>query len=193
MLSEALETGLAEFRIGAKVREYRKRKKLSLAQLSAHTGLSVAMLSKIERGDIHPTLPTLLRIALAFGIGLETFFLDDEKRKVALTRRKARVKLPDTAENPSPTFLFESLNYPLSDRNFEAYLAEFPPGRPASEPHRHDGTELVYVLKGRLVVTIDDEDHLLDAGDAICFDSGATHGYRCVSAGTAEILVAIVP
>ena len=48
-------------------------KKLGLAQLGEHTGLSPALLSKIERGNLFPTLPTLLRIAMVFGVGLEHF------------------------------------------------------------------------------------------------------------------------
>ena len=43
---------------------------MGLAQLGKHTGLSPGLLSKIERGQLFPTLPTLLRIALVFGEGL---------------------------------------------------------------------------------------------------------------------------
>jgi transcriptional regulator with XRE-family HTH domain len=47
---------------------------MGLVELGKHTGLSAAMLSKLERGKLFPTLPTLLRIALVFGVGLEYFF-----------------------------------------------------------------------------------------------------------------------
>jgi len=193
MLSKTLETGLAEYRIGQKVRRLRQRKKLSLAELSAHSGLSSGMLSKIERGNIFPTLPTLLRIAMVFGIGLEHFFVDDEQRAVAVTRRSDRIKMPDRAGNSLPTYLFESLNYPLHGRSLEAYLAEFTPRRAPSDPHSHEGTELVYVVDGRLSVTIDDDEHVLGAGDAICFDAGAEHSYCCKGGQTARVLVAVTP
>lgn len=193
MLSKTLEIGLAEYRIGPKVRARRKRKRLSLAELSAHTGLSLAMLSKIERGIIIPTLPTLLRIALAFGVGLEHFFVTEGKSAVAVTRSKDRMKLPDRSGNPSPAFLFESLNYPLHDRSFEAYLAEFTASGERSEPHSHAGTELLFVLDGQLSVTINDDEHSLDAGDAICFDAAAEHSYRCEAGRTARVLVAVTP
>jgi quercetin dioxygenase-like cupin family protein/DNA-binding XRE family transcriptional regulator len=193
VLSKTLETGLAEYRIGPKVRGYRKRKNLSLAELSAHTGLSSAMLSKIERGQLFPTLPTLLRIALVFGVGLEQFFVEGEKSAVAVTRSKKRIRLPDYDGNPSPTYLFESLNYPLHDRGFEAYLAEFAPGLAPSDPHSHDGSELVYILDGRLSVSIDGDQHVLGPGDAICFDSGVEHSYRCDGNRRARVLVAVTP
>ena len=44
-------------------------------QLGEHTGLSAGLLSKIKRGQLIPTLPTLLKIAQVFGVGLENFFI----------------------------------------------------------------------------------------------------------------------
>lgn len=192
MLSDSLASGLAEYRIGERIRVYRKRKKLSLAELAAHTGLSPALLSKLERGTIFPTLPTLLRIAMVFGVGLERFFREDEKPAVAVTRKKDRIKLPDRPGSAAASFLFESLNFPLKNRPIEAYLAEWPPARPPAEAHSHDGTELLYVLDGALTVIIGGEEHRLDQGDAICFDSAATHAYRCEGRRTARALVAVV-
>ena len=56
MLSEALSEGLGNYRIGQKIRTLRTDKSLGLAQLGDHTGLSAGMLSKIERGQVIPTL-----------------------------------------------------------------------------------------------------------------------------------------
>jgi transcriptional regulator with XRE-family HTH domain len=193
MLSQTLANGLAEYRIGPKIRECRRRKKLGLTELAAHTGLSPALLSKIERGHNFPTLPTLLRIAMVFGLGLDYFFTESERAAVAVTRSKDRLKLPDRPGNPSPAFLFESLNFPLENRAFEAYLADMPPGRAATDPHRHEGTELVYVLAGAVCVSIEGEDHSLEEGDAICFDSSAGHNYRCEGRRLARALVVVVP
>ena len=74
MLSKTLQDGLDDYGIGAKIRTLRLKKKMGLVELGKHTGLSPALLSKIERGRLFPTLPTLLRIALVFGVGLEFFF-----------------------------------------------------------------------------------------------------------------------
>jgi len=76
MLSDTLTEGLKRYEIGPKIRALRVKKKLGLAQLGEHTGLSPALLSKIERGNLFPTLPTLLRIAMVFGVGLEHFFVE---------------------------------------------------------------------------------------------------------------------
>ena len=96
MLSKTLQDGLSDYRIGDKIRTLRLKKKMGLVELGKHTGLSPALLSKIERGRLFPTLPTLLRIALVFGVGLEFFFAGArEKPLVAVVRKDQRVQLPD--------------------------------------------------------------------------------------------------
>ncbi|HEU4691272.1 MAG TPA: helix-turn-helix transcriptional regulator, partial [Vicinamibacterales bacterium] len=96
MLSKTLQDGLNDYGIGAKIRALRLKKKIGLVDLGKHTGLSPALLSKLERGRLFPTLPTLLRIALVFGVGLEFFFAGvRDQPLVAVTRKNARVELPD--------------------------------------------------------------------------------------------------
>src|ERR687894_1813230 len=96
MLSETLQKGLEQYGIGEKLRALRLKKKMGLVELGRHTGLSPALLSKIERERMFPTLPTLLRIALVFSVGLDFFFADvREKPLLAITRKSERVTLPD--------------------------------------------------------------------------------------------------
>ena len=66
MASDTITAGLRNYAIGSKLRRLRLRKSMGLVELSRHTGLSVALLSKLERDLMHPTLPTLLRIAMVF-------------------------------------------------------------------------------------------------------------------------------
>ena len=177
MLSETLSSGLERYRIGAKIKALRLQKKLGLVQLGEHSGLSAAMLSKIERGQLVPTLPTLLRIALVFGVGLEHFFVDEKKRSIAVVRKADRLRLPNRPGAEQPSYYFESLDFPVTDRKMEAFYAEFPVQSKPSEPHRHDGAEFIYVVKGQLSVAVDGEPVSLETGDAMYFDSSAIHSY----------------
>src|SRR4028118_1797730 len=148
MLSETLTAGLERYGIGPKVRALRRKKKLGLVQLGEHTGLSPAMLSKIERGQLFPTLPTLLRIAMVFGVGLECFFVEaSERPTIAVVRKKDRLRLPDRAGDAIPSYFFESLDFPVTARKLQAFYAGFSSRTDASEPHQHAGAELIYVLK----------------------------------------------
>lgn len=178
VLSDTLATGLDQYRIGAKIRALRAKKSLGLVQLGSHTGLSPSMISKIERGQLIPTLPTLLRIALVFGVGLDHFFGgQDDRPALAVVRKKDRMQLPDRP-GASPSYLFESLDYPLTGRTMEAFLAEFPAQAPTSAPHRHPGSEFIFVLKGELTVSVDGHDELLHEGDAMSFDCSVPHTYQ---------------
>lgn len=191
MLSATVQEGLGRYEIGAKVRSLRAKKQMGLVQLAQHTGLSPALLSKIERNQMFPPLPTLYRIALVFGVGLEFFFAGArEKPLVALVRKDQRVRLPDRAGAREPSFRFESLDYPATERKFNSYLAEFLPAAVAKlQTHDHSGAELVFVLRGQLTVRLDLVDYSLDAGDSLYFDPSVPHSYRRTGGRTCEAIV----
>jgi transcriptional regulator with XRE-family HTH domain len=194
MLSETLTTTLEGYAIGPKVRRLRLRKKLGLIQLGEHTGLSPAMLSKIERGHLFPTLPTLLRIALVFGVGLDHFFREDSDRPIhAVVRKADRIRLPDKAGRTSPAYRFESLDYPVSDRRLNGYYAEIEAEEEASEPHEHPGAEIIYVLRGELVVNLEGEDFALGEGDSMYFDCAHSHTYRRKGSSPCAAIIVVAP
>ena len=180
MLTPTLKQGLGDYAIGERMRVLRLRKKMGLVELGKHTGLSPALLSKIERGRMFPTLPTLLRVALVFGVGLEYFFAGArEKPLVAIVRRKDRIRLPDRPGTDDVVYRFESLDFPATERRFNSYMAEFS-ALPADKLrlHQHAGVEFVYVLQGTLSIHVAGEEQALGAGDSIYFDASTPHGYR---------------
>jgi len=180
MLSKTLQEGLSAYAVGDKLRALRLKKKMGLVELGRHTGLSPALLSKIERGRLFPTLPTLLRIALVFGVGLEFFFAGARDTPlVAVTKKDQRVDLPERPGMREAAYRFASLDYPATERRFNSYYAEFlPVALEKLRPHDHPGVEFIYVMQGILSVHINDEEHALEAGDAIYFDATAPHAYR---------------
>lgn len=194
MLSETLTNELERYQIGPRVRELRLRKRLGLVQLAAHTGLSTAMLSKIERGQLFPTLPTLVRIALVFGVGLDHFFNPEAHRPlVAVVRADERIRLPASPDKEPPAYLFESLDYPVSDRKMECFFAEFPANSKESEPHEHGSAELIYMIEGEIELTVGEETVVIGKGDAAYFDSSVPHSYRRTGNGRSTALVVTVP
>ena len=93
-----------------------------------------------------PTLPTLLRIALVFGVGLEFFFAGArDKPLVAVVRKRDRVQLPDRPGAREVAYRFESLDYPATERRFNCHYAEFFPVAPDRlRPHDHPGVEVIF-------------------------------------------------
>ncbi len=192
MLSETLAAGLESYAIGAKIRALRLKKNLGLVQLGEHTGMSSGMLSKIERGQLFPTLPTLLKIAMVFGVGLKHFFVDSiNSPTLAVVRKKDRLRLPERPDAQNPSYFFESLDFPVSDRKMAAYYAEFEPHSGATEPHKHSGAEIIYVISGQLAVNVDGKDTLLAEGDSMYFDCAFPHSYRRQGRGTCSAVVVV--
>ena len=184
MVNKTIVEGLQPYALGEKLRTLRLRKSMGLVELGKHTGLSAAMLSKLERGKLFPTLPTLLRIALVFGVGLEYFFTDERKRHVvAIARKKERLRFPDSPGGGNIAYNFESLDFKATDRKLNAFYAEFEHVSEKAKPHQHPGVELLYLISGKLELTIGSETFTLETGDAVYFDSGVRHSYHRASKG----------
>ncbi len=179
MPSKAIDSGLKQYAIGHKLRRLRLRKSMGLVQLAKHTGLSPAMLSKLERGIMHPTLPTLLRIAMVFSVSLDYFFSAEPKPVFEIVRRSDRLRFPETPDQPEVAYFFENLDFPVANRRFDAYYAQFLPVAPEdARAHAHPGIEFVYVMTGKLLLSISGEEQSLAAGDAVYFDASVMHSYR---------------
>jgi len=195
MLTAMLQKELERYRIGAKLRALRLGRKLGLVELGRHTGLSPALLSKLETGPLHPTLPTLQRIAIVFGLGLDHFFAREEPGPPPLVhRREERLRFPDRAGTRIASYEFESLDFKALDRPLSAYYAEFrdiPANRAFG--HAHSGVELVYVLGGRLELTVDGTTTLAGRGDSIYFDASRPHSYRRIGRTRCSAVVVTVP
>jgi transcriptional regulator with XRE-family HTH domain len=194
-IPDTITEGLGRYSIGEKLRTLRLRKSMGLVELGKHTGLSAALLSKLERGKLFPTLPTLLRIAMVFGVGLDFFFTDERKRRVVgVVRKEERVRFPERPGQQDVQYYFECLDYRATERKLSAFLADFQEVAPEKlKPHQHAGVEFVFVLKGSLTIKIGSEEFLLEAEDAIYFDSAVQHSYRRRGAKPCTGVIVTVP
>ena len=73
----------------------------------------------------------------------------------------------------------------------QGVCAEFAPHSGATEPHKHSGAEIIYVISGQLAVNVDGEDTLLAESDSMYFDSGFPHSYRRQGRGTCSAIVVV--
>src|SRR5579859_7678708 len=121
MPSQTITKGLKQYSIGHKLRRLRLRKSMGLVELGKHTGLSAALLSKLERDVMYPTLPTLLRIAMVFSVGLEYFFDPEPKPVLEVVRRRDRLRFPEAPDGREVAYHFESLDFPIPNRPLNTY------------------------------------------------------------------------
>jgi transcriptional regulator with XRE-family HTH domain len=195
MASETITAGLKKYTIGAKLRRLRLRKSMGLLELGKHTGLSPALLSKLERDVMYPTLPTLLRIAMVFGVGLEYFFDPEPRPLLEIVRKKERLRFPESSDAAHVAYYFESLDFPVPNRALNSYFATFEPAEAEhSRLHEHPGIEFLYVVSGRLELRTREDRHELSEGDSVYFDSTVPHGYRRIGAKrTTAVVVTVGP
>jgi quercetin dioxygenase-like cupin family protein len=133
-----------------------------------------------------PTVPTLVRVALVFGVGLDEFFTVGEPG-AAVVRAKDRLRFAERPQGES-AYEFESLDYEATTREMNAYLAEFREGHTAA-PHVHDAAEFLFVMAGTLTVDVERTAHVLGAGDSIYIRPSIPHTYANTGAGPCRAVV----
>jgi len=192
---ETIQRILSSYEVGSKLRQLRLRKKIALVDLGKHTGLSPSLLSQLENGKMIPTLATLARIAIVFDVGLEHFFGDKRGQKLfSVVRAKERMRFPERADAPNPSYFFECLAFSTQGKGLQAYLAEFPRRTTAEAgEHFHEGSEFLYVLEGSLAIRFQGTDHDLQAGDSVHLDSSEPHSYRGTGKTGARAVVITLP
>ena len=155
------------YSIGPKLRALRMQKGLTLSRLAAETGLSTALLSKLETNHMIPTLPTLARVCRLYGVGLGFFFADAEKHSLSITR-----KLHETGRGRKHEMLKQ---FPLNggaDSPILAREVDFPPGVVGVLTKVGKAfSGVIYVLEGSLKLDSADLQDVLEAGDCVCLDS----------------------
>jgi transcriptional regulator with XRE-family HTH domain len=159
---------LEPYCIGMKLRALRTQKRLTLSRLSSETGLSTALLSKLETDRMVPTLPTLATISRVYGVGMSYFFSEPGQHSVSITR-KAHLQASARGVEAVKTI---PLHAPSEDDLLVAQVLEFSPGAATSATESDSETVgLVYVLEGKLQLDSGGLNEVLEAGDCIYLKS----------------------
>ncbi|UED85786.1 helix-turn-helix domain-containing protein [Streptomyces profundus] len=168
--------------VGPRLRALRREREITLVALSERTGISVSTLSRLESGRRRPTLELLLPLATAYHVPLDEL-----------------VGAPATGDpriHPRPFTRFGQTFVPLTRYlgGLHAYKQILPPGyncgadgRPG-EPRTHEGFEWLYVLSGRVTMTLGDRQLTLAAGEAAEFDTRVPHALANPDPQPAEFL-----
>jgi transcriptional regulator with XRE-family HTH domain len=177
-------------RLGARVKETRRRRGLTLEDLAERAGVSRAMISKVERGEKNPTLVVTAKVAEGLGVTLSELLGVEERREVVVVPRGRRMVMRD----PETGFERQILSPTFGGRGVEFVRNVVPHGSTSGEfpPHRWGVEEYVVVEKGRLRVVIGSEEHLLEEGDAIYFQADVSHRFDNAGHGGCSYYLVIV-
>lgn len=177
---------LEPYCIGMKLRSLRTQKRLTLARLAAETGLSTALLSKLETDRMVPTLTTLAGICRVYGVGLNYFFAEPTRHTLSITRK---AHLEATGRNPE-SVRFTPLHAPAEDARMSAQMIELAPGGEAFAPGAGGQfRSVLYVLEGRLQVDAGGVTELLEAGDCAYIDSQVAMSWTAAGKLRCRLLV----
>ena len=179
---------LVRRQLGGAIRRRRHAASLTLATVSERAGISVSMLSQVERGLLDPSLDTLRNIADA--LGTAPFRLLAEEGSVAgiVRRGERRVIEGDDGD------LRSELLSPSGDGAFAITVWELQPGRSRTGDVRaHPGEEANLVLRGNAQLEIGDERIDLAEGDCVTFDPRRPHRITAVGKRPALCLSVICP
>ena len=167
--------------IGPKVREARQQLGLSLQQLAARSEVSAAAIHKVERGDMVPTITTLLKLTTALGQPI-AHFVDDVARPAPvarLVRATDRLRPPSDWAPAAEGVEASALAVPDERLRGAAVHAVIAPGGSSGDTrHLRPGEELVLVLDGELLVEVAGESYRLAAGDSLHYPTDRSHTWH---------------
>ncbi|MCR9146983.1 MAG: XRE family transcriptional regulator [Rhodobacteraceae bacterium] len=174
---EAREKNL-ETAIGREVREVRKARGMTVADLADATGLSVGMLSKIENGVTSSSLTTLQVLSSALSVPITSFFRRFEERREAVHVKSGEALEADRAGTRAghQYRLLGHLGANNSGVVVEPYLITLDEESDIFPTFQHDGVELLYILEGEFRYRHGDQQFKLKPGDSLFFDADAPHG-----------------
>jgi transcriptional regulator with XRE-family HTH domain len=183
-------------RIGEKVTTVRTSLGLTREQLAERSGCDVAVIERIEAGELVPSLAPLIKISRALGVRLGTLLDDDTQVGPVVTRADeaeavARLKSLETGAGAgSGTLDFFSLAAGKTARHMEPFLIDVNPSGDVALSG-HEGEEFLFVLGGELEVAYGKDVITLTAGDSIYYDSIVPHQVRSAGDSPARILAVV--
>ena len=165
--------------IGARLRQLRIRRGLSLAHVAKAAGISVGFLSAIERSQMSASIGTLRRLARFHKTNILDFF-DPAESNSRLVRPSGRKVL-----EAGPGVRMELLAW--GNTVMEPHLFRIAPQAGSGESYTHEGEEFLLVLRGELQLALDGEEFRLKSGDSFYFESATPHRWK--NPGRAETWV----
>jgi transcriptional regulator with XRE-family HTH domain len=162
--------------IGTAVKNGRKNAGKTLTELSQASGVSTAMISKIERGQVSGSISTLQSLAEAIGVPIINFFAETvEHREISYVRSGEGI----TVQRSGSTYghAYKMIGKVNADQiEFETFLITLNKSANGEPVFQHRGVELIRMEKGSMIYRCGDKTFTLEPGDCLSFETEAPHG-----------------
>ncbi len=162
--------------VGEAIRRHRTLQNLTLNELSNRSGVSTAMISRIERGQVIASLLTLDALARAIGVPVANLFAATvERAEISFVKAGGGVDVRRFGSTYGHSYkLIGKVN--LRHLSFEPYIITIDRDSIGQPLFQHSGAEFILILSGRMRYRCGREFFDMEEGDSLCFDADAPHG-----------------
>jgi transcriptional regulator with XRE-family HTH domain len=174
--------------LGLRLAELRAARGWTFEELAERTGLSKPFLSRLEAGDRQPSIAAVLTLARAFGVSVAALFESPGPVEPCIVVRgdKAAVRRGDG-------LTYAPLSSTTRFANLQPMKLTISHRRRGDQQYQHDGEEWVYVLSGRLRISVAGALYDLEPGDSAHFDSRQPHRLNALGGRDVELILVACP
>jgi len=178
--------------IGHKIKELRKKQKMTLTELSKQSGVQIATLSRIENGKMKGTIDSHLEIARSLGVDVTTLYKD-----LAEESQAERTSPPDASTetfsyNDKASYEILTSNL-LSKKMMPVVLRVDPLGRTNAESNPAGSEKFIFVLEGEIRANVGERVYNLSPNKTMYFDASVRHWFENTSSKTAKFIAVVTP
>lgn len=180
-------------RLARRIRHEREERGWSLADLAERSGVSRAMISKIERGEASPTAELLNRLTTGFGLTLADIFAGENDTGDAAAPRLVRRADQPEWHDPGTGYIRRNISPPGAP-GLEVVDVLFPAGGRVVFDAFHDAPILqqIWLLEGVMELTLGERSCRLEAGDCLAMTLGQPITFHNPGSATARYAVMLV-
>jgi len=171
-----------------RIRLLRTQQNMTLKELSERAGLSISFLSQVERGNSSLAITSLQKIAEVLNVPMSSFF-EEPAHNTFLTPKAERKQLKIERTNA----IYTRLAGDFVGRALEPLYITLEPGLTQDVAYNHQGEEFYYVLQGKVVMKVGEQEYELLAGDAIHFPSSIDHSWYNPTDGLVHVISVLTP
>ncbi len=178
-------------RLGERIKRKREMLKMALSDLSKKVGVSASALSQIENSKAFPSILTLKNIADSLFTTVGELIGENESLTKNPLIKSSDIKFVKI--NSSGTSLF-LLSHHENSKQMEPYIIKFVENSDSSDMMQsHPGQEFIHVLEGKLLMSLDNTQYILDKGDNFYFNSNLPHVLKNIQSSSARVLWIVTP
>lgn len=162
--------------VGSRIRQLRKKRGISIEDLSNLTGFDVTRLRNIESGQEQPQLGTVMKLSKALDAAVGRLVSGMGTKLFSITRKNERKPISRSRSSTSNknVYSYMSLAPEVHGRHMEALIVQLEKSR-EKEISVHNGEEFVFVLEGIVSLTIGHDTYELEPGDSAYYLSTTSH------------------